>query len=158
MNITLGFYPLQRSVNMHSNSTWAPLKDTQKTFIQQNIYHMQCCYTVCAPWYTCAVRKMSALTFEKPWLLLLHVPDTFYVIKWILQRSGVAELWPPKNGKGVLWYLFQRTFQFQSHSQHLWLQSSTSNIMNLEYFIGSQCIQSHSASVAGCDGTERSNV
>lgn len=39
--------------------------------------------------------------------------------------------------KRVLWYLSQRTFQFQSHSQHLWLQSSPSHIMNLQYFTSS---------------------
>lgn len=72
-------------------------------------------------------------------ILLLLVPDTLYVIKWAQSRRGGIQVCPSMYRKGVLWYLFQRTFQFQSHSLHLWLQSSPSHVMNLQYVIGSCC-------------------
>lgn len=85
---------------------------------------------------------------------------TFFIRSNEFSRK-VIELWSTMyEKKRLLQYLFQITFQFQSHSQRLWLQSSPSFIMNLQYVTRScySILIFYSVSVAGLDRTLRNKV
>lgn len=105
---------------------------------QENIWdHMQC---------SCRCAVMFIISETNDWRGIwetIIIPPTCAWHRLCIKMNAAEMEWSLLNcgplcmEKGVLWYLHQRTFQFQSHSQHLWLQSSPSHIMNFQYFIGS---------------------
>ena len=115
--------------------------------IHNKIYYSHC-------YHMCILMYMVSRT-EKSQLHLLHVPDTFYVIKWILQEWGY---WI------VAVYEWKKSFMiFVLKNFSISISISTFMVPNL-YITCNEFHQlleysiTHSASLAGLDEIVRNNV
>lgn len=125
------------------------LRDTLSS-IHNKIYYSHCCYM-------CTLMYMISKT-EKSQLHLLHVPDNFYVIKWILQEWGY---WI------VAIYEWKRSFMiFVPKNFSISISFSTFMVPN-QHFTCNEfvifhwllvCSITYSVSLARLDGIVRNNV
>lgn len=149
MNITLGCYPFRMSVNLYDSNCviqWLTRN------VLELINSKKCYNSKTYPIHALALCSQSRLTSESDDCSdisesIISPPTwTWHILcaNMNTAHGEFPELWLSLNGKGILLYFFpQELFNFQSHSQHLWLWRSTSHIMDLLHFFSSCCVLFH---------------
>lgn len=134
VNITLASCPFQMSANLYD--AICATRGIRRNSLASAAKHTHCARTLYVHSNAWSARLMTGVTFQKASFHPVRGPDTFYVLIRIPRTARRLSCGCRRTGKGNFMMFFspQELFNFQSHSQHLWLWRITSHIIDLVYF------------------------